>query len=265
MMTNEQCQKLLEEFSPEDIEFLSKAGRDFAFVSHPACTRRLIDVFGLDWSFEIVETKIEKDQCAVLVRLTCAGSVRMQWAAQKIERGDLDDALKGAGSRALRKAASLFGVALYLWDNPPTKAQNEQAKRDAHHNGGGAGQGGGRLTERQRKAIMAISRSLGWTPEMLRQRSIKLMGAPPEKLSKVDAGILISELKNVSSQEKGDTAPFESGGVTERQLEAIGVIAKSLGWKMPELREAAGGRDPRELTEAQADELLESLRTRTAA
>lgn len=54
---------------------------------------------------------------------------------------------------------------------------------------------GSRLSERQLNAIMAIGRTLGWTADALRQRSMDIYGVPPNELSKADASAFIGELQ----------------------------------------------------------------------
>jgi len=131
-MTPEQVEACLVEFKGDQIEWLKKGNISIPYVSHPACTRRLLEVFG-DWSFEIVETKISENYVSVLGKLTAGGSTKMAWGGNIYGKGkgmDLGDALKSAGSYALRKAASLFGIGLHLWENPP-RNQADQKRRDA--------------------------------------------------------------------------------------------------------------------------------------
>jgi len=219
MMSPDQVKALLEPFRPSEIEFVNKGRGDFAYVSHPACTRRLIEVFGGDWSFEVVETRVESDQCAVLGRLTCSGAVRMAWGGAAM-RGDLDDALKAAGSYALKKAASLFGVGLHLWEEPITKEANARALRAEQQperreepraaepqqtSGGGQQQaqqalGPKPVTERQLNAILAISRSLGWASETVRQHAIDGWGVPPNQLTMKQASELIGDLQGIATK-----------------------------------------------------------------
>lgn len=105
-----------------------KSGKLFSYVPHNYVTRLLNDAFCHAWSFEafpILEF-CTAEEVTVRGRLTVhtpqGAIVKEQFGAQEIPfdkqgkpgmtRGD---ALKGAGSDALRKCASLLGIALDLY------------------------------------------------------------------------------------------------------------------------------------------------------
>jgi hypothetical protein len=104
------------------------------------------------------------------------------------------DDLKAAATDALKKAASLFGVGLDLYEGddstrgpasvfqPPKAAREEPTERS-------------RITAKQLKAIFAIARIKSVSDAQLRQTCIKRYGSPPDFLSKANASTLIDELK----------------------------------------------------------------------
>jgi len=202
-ITKEQIERLMAKFSPDEIEFLPKGGRKLAYVSHQACTRRLIEVFGGDWSFEIVETRVEAKEVAVLGRLTCAGAIRMQWGGAR-NLGDLDDTMKAAGSYSLKKCASLFGIGLYLWDDAPSEAENQRAKAEARRRpkpSSGSAEGDqvapARVTKKQLQSIGAIVKILGWSKE---QALAATKGKSAGDLTAGEADALIMSLQDAAAK-----------------------------------------------------------------
>jgi len=104
---------------------LPKGGADLDYISTEQCITRLNDVLGVDgWEFEIREHGCENNTLWALGRLTAHFPTRTvareQFGECATSRGMADgDARKGAGSDALKKCATLIGVALYLSDKAP--------------------------------------------------------------------------------------------------------------------------------------------------
>ena len=100
-----------------------RGGKMFAYVPHNYITRLLNDAFCHAWSFEaspLLEF-CNSTEVTVRGRLTIhtpqGAIVKEQFGSQEILPGGMTrgDALKGAGSDALRKCASLLGIALDLY------------------------------------------------------------------------------------------------------------------------------------------------------
>jgi len=122
--------------APFDVTFRDlRGGVDLEYITGEQATTRLNETLGfLNWSFRIVEHGIhaEADECWALGELTVTIGDRtvnrQQFGSQKIKRSrasgtplDIGFDLKGAATDALKKCASLIGVALYLWKKePPT-------------------------------------------------------------------------------------------------------------------------------------------------
>jgi hypothetical protein len=138
--------------APFDVTFRDlRGGVELEYITGEQATTRLNETLGfLNWSFRIVEHGIhpEADECWALGELTVALDgrtvTRQQFGSQKVKRSrssgtplDIGFDLKGAATDALKKCASLIGVALYLWKKEPPAGLG---------NGGlptnGAGQGG---------------------------------------------------------------------------------------------------------------------------
>lgn len=107
----------------KETQKLRKGNTDLDYLTTEQVVTRLNDVLGHDgWSFEIREHGADAKGIWVLGRLTCFRGtigpppiIREQFGECQTNPGMADgDARKGAASDALKKAASLIGVGLYL-------------------------------------------------------------------------------------------------------------------------------------------------------
>lgn len=120
--------------APFDVTFRDlRGGVELEYITGEQATTRLNETLGfLAWSFRVLEHGIhaEADECWVLGELTVALDgrtvTRQQFGSQKVKRSrssgtplDIGFDLKGAATDALKKCASLIGVALYLWKKEP--------------------------------------------------------------------------------------------------------------------------------------------------
>ena len=106
-----------------------RGGVELEYITGEQAISRLNEVLGVaNWSFRILEHGInpEADECWALAEITAQIDdrvvVRQQFGSQKVKRSrasgtalDIGFDLKGAATDALKKCASLLGVALYLW------------------------------------------------------------------------------------------------------------------------------------------------------
>jgi hypothetical protein len=106
----------------------NRGGVELTYITGEQCISRLNEVLGpAGWSFTVREHGInaEADECWALGRLTAhidgTTVLRDQFGSQKVKRSrssgnplDIGFDLKGAGTDALKKCASLLGVGLYL-------------------------------------------------------------------------------------------------------------------------------------------------------
>lgn len=129
-----------------------KGGRQLPYTDHVYVTRTLNDAFGWRWSFEVDHEQVHEVN-GKLFEATCRGKltvwlpgidepiVKMQMGCQPIEMlkdgitpVSIGDAMKGAGSDALKKCASQLGIALDLYDSdhdPRTNPTEEQLRAQA--------------------------------------------------------------------------------------------------------------------------------------
>jgi Rad52/22 family double-strand break repair protein len=130
--------------APFDATFRDiRGGVDLEYITGEQAISRLNETLGVaGWSFRVLEHGInaEADECWVLGEITATFGqttvTRQQFGSQKVKRSrasgtplDIGFDLKGAATDALKKCASLLGVALYLWkkEAPPDAAAGETA------------------------------------------------------------------------------------------------------------------------------------------
>ncbi len=120
--------------TPFDVTFKDlRGGVELEYITGEQCVTRLNETLGVaNWNFRVLEHGIhaEADECWVLGELIATIGdktvTRQQFGSQKVKRSrasgtplDIGFDLKGAATDALKKCASLLGVALYLWKKEP--------------------------------------------------------------------------------------------------------------------------------------------------
>ena len=147
--------------APFEVTFRDlRGGVELEYITGEQATTRLNETLGfLNWSFRIVEHGIhpEADECWALGELTVTLDgrtvTRQQFGSQKVKRSrssgvplDIGFDLKGAATDALKKCASLIGVALYLWKKEPPAGLGNGGQPNAgagQHTANGVGGAGG--------------------------------------------------------------------------------------------------------------------------
>lgn len=91
-------------------------GRMFDYVETHTVIHRLNSATNGEWSFYVKDVQWRSDLLIVLGELTIPGlGTRSGFGVQKVSDRGGEDLVKGASSDALKKAATLFGVALELY------------------------------------------------------------------------------------------------------------------------------------------------------
>jgi hypothetical protein len=99
-------------------------GKMLDYIEGHSVIQRLNDAFEAEWSFTILkhEINMDADEVFVLGELKAKEIVKTQFGSSKITRDkntkaiiSLADDLKAAATDALKKTATMFGVALYLY------------------------------------------------------------------------------------------------------------------------------------------------------
>ena len=147
-------ERIQQRLDPSEIkERRDNSGNVFKYVEAPTVIRILNEAFNYQWSFEVVREEIvqsvpkwdknkkqyieQPPYVTVLGRLTVPGwGVREQYGSKTLIGGadNQESAKKAAASDALKKCASLFGIALELYEKeqpaeaPQYYAQSQQTQ-----------------------------------------------------------------------------------------------------------------------------------------
>jgi hypothetical protein len=126
---------------------LGPGGKVLSYVEHGWVTATLNEAFGWAWSWEILEWRLVPDddplEVFVLGKLTVHASerdlVKTQFGSSDVKRSkstglplSIGDDLKGASSDALKKAASLLGLALDLYRSDNGAGDSNQGEKSTN-------------------------------------------------------------------------------------------------------------------------------------
>jgi len=154
-MSDDLYQRLSEPFAVSEHATVNKGGSDQTYVPWTEYVERINHVLGINnWSFRVIREGFTATECWVLgeIRATIDGVeiVRQQYGCEPITKGrdakPTTDLLKSSASDAIKKAASLLGVGLYLSVKEERAAIQKamraevqaaaKAEADARRNGG---------------------------------------------------------------------------------------------------------------------------------
>ncbi len=185
----------------------SRSGELLSFVEGSQYIRRLNQAFGYNWSFEITEMKVIKDEVIVLAKLTADSITKMQYGTSGDSANEnriLGDRVKAAGTDALRKCCSLFGLGLHLYEGGQHIGGNGNNNHpDNNNQNNGHDDTDNRLTSKQLKAIHAIRTKLEITDAGLKELCQKRYNKTPDYLSKKEASALIDEMSKRVDKKSG--------------------------------------------------------------
>ena len=138
-----------------------KSGAVLSYVETAEYIRRLNQVFDYNWSFEIVDDRIEGDFVIVKGKLVAEGITKMQYGTSLITKSKHDgemiaigDDFKAAASDCLKKCASLFGIGLHLYNGSDAESASGMNKVTPN-------KGRDRVTKAQLNKIKALRMKLG--------------------------------------------------------------------------------------------------------
>ena len=198
-------------------------GQTLAYIEGHEVIKRLNLAFQGKWSFEIVAHEIKDTEVLVVGKLICpdAGIIKMAFGGSKVtvntdtgEEISIVDDLKAAATDSLKKAATLLGVGLHLYESANErkrgctdapqcagsgKGNNGDREGDnGNGNGGGNGneRGNQRLTARQLAAIYAIAKSKGMDKDDVQRMSVNSFDRMPDFLSISQASNMIQSLQS---------------------------------------------------------------------
>ena len=184
-------------------------GNTLEYVEAHVIIQRLNDSFDGNWSFEIVKYEIntESDEVIVLGKLTAENIAKEQFGSSKITRtrdtGELVSLaadMKAAASDAIKKAATLLGVALHLYSTHKTPSEPRQTIpfRNQGHTAHGEqipANDNTRLTNKQLNFALSLGAAIGMDSKSLDQASLEEFGVKFAYLTKSDASAFIDSLK----------------------------------------------------------------------
>jgi len=180
-----------------------QGGKILSYLETHTVIRRLNEACDA-WDFVIMEHQLLDDEVVVVGKLTADGIIKMAFGGSAITRDregrpvSIADDLKAAGSDALKKAASLFGVGLELYGATPDAAQPSAQSRtetgEKVESGAALGPAD-RLTGRQYAAVQAVARRKNLSRDrliiMIRERFQK---TDLNALTRREASSILSEL-----------------------------------------------------------------------
>ena len=208
-------------FPPEAIKKREGSyGRQLDYVEGHTVIQRLTDAFDGDWSFEVQSYQVLDEEVVVLGKLTANGITKSQFGSSSITRAkesgkpvSIGDDIKAAATDALKKCATLLGVALYLYNGNGVvssgAAKNPQTETNGVYCGAGSGnlpssaggatpsqeKGNGRISTRQLNFVLKLGKNIGWTSKELNDEAVKAFGVKLDFLSLKEASAFIDILK----------------------------------------------------------------------
>lgn len=223
-MHPEQKAALEAPFSPLEVKQREgNFGQMLDYVEGASVIRRLNEALDGDWSFEIVEHLIREESSEVIVvgKLRVGDIVKVHFGSSKItrQRGtgetvSLGDDLKAAATDALKKCATLLGVALYLYNGShqaesvsipattespasgvtPASPQQPATPATPISQRGAGSSSNARLSARQHQLILKLSAEARISGEELKRHCQQSYGRTLDFLTKTDASKLIESL-----------------------------------------------------------------------
>ena len=200
-MDNEKLRLLMRPFS----DIRTRPGRNggsISYIEGHAIVQRLNEALGGDWSFRVLEHQVLEQEVLVLVELRAGEVIKHAFGGSELTRTregkvvSVADDLKSAATDALKKAATLLGVGLYLYGPeeapappqgpklvPPVPEGEEPGVPDTN-----------RLTRRQAEFIAKLAKTNGLGRGELEELARKRYGKTSAFLTVREASDLIAAL-----------------------------------------------------------------------
>src|SRR5438093_13670798 len=206
--------ELLEKpFSPDQIKQREGLYGDVLdYIAGAAVIQRLNEAFNAEWAFDILDHHIYEKEVVVLGKLTAQGIAKCQFGKSKITRTketkaevSIGDDLKAATTDAIKKCATLFGVALHLYFENGAADEKSSGTTGPHNDSPSAASRGntkpkgesqnGRLTAKQLSAIFSLAKAKNWSNKDVRDFTQEMFGKMPDFLTKKEASAVIQHLQ----------------------------------------------------------------------
>lgn len=163
---------------------------------------RLNEAFNGDWSLEILSHEIMEEEVVVLVRLTAEGVTKSQFGGSRLTRQketgkllSLTDDIKSAVTDAIKKAATLYGVGLYLYDKalPDTNQEPQGNSKPAPKSNNITG---ARVSTKQFSYLQKLAKDQSAAKRELNAFCKQKYGVVADHISRDQASALIDDLVN---------------------------------------------------------------------
>jgi len=202
-------EKLEAPFKPEEIKQRKGSyGKMLSYIEYTSIVKRL-NSLDVPWSFKVISHQIEEDECICLGELYIeldGGITKHGFGSKKVTRSadgkalNIGDDFKSSSSSALRKAASLLGCGLYLYDSPAEEAQEqkkEESKPKSNGGNGSNGSNGHKATNAQIRAVVNLSNYHKVSSKEMAGILKSVTGEPLkiDDLSKAQASLVIKHLQ----------------------------------------------------------------------
>jgi hypothetical protein len=173
-------------------------GKELSYVAVAAVITRLNEAFDHEWTFEVTSHEIQENEVIVVGRLTAGGITKMHFGGSSITLGhdgrvvSIADDLKAAASDAIKKCASLLGVALEMYGGASERQPASGNKANGTHPQPAAVSDG--ATARQLAAIESACRRHHVSRNELEARVSKRTGKVAlQLLTRREASEILSE------------------------------------------------------------------------
>jgi hypothetical protein len=175
-------------------------GKEVAYVDVAAVITRLNEAFDHEWTFEVTSHEIQENEVIVVGRLTACGITKMHFGGSSITLDregrvvSIADDLKAAASDAIKKCASLLGVALEMYGGASERQPAPSHAKGTNGTHPPPVSVSDRVTDRQLAAIESARRRLGVSRDELEARINKRTGkAALQLLTRREASEILSE------------------------------------------------------------------------
>jgi len=186
-------------------------GGELSYVETPEYIRRLNLIFDYQWSFEILDERIENGFVIVKGRLTAEGISKVQYGTSQVTVSKKDgtitqigDDFKSAGSDSLKKCCSLFGIGLHLYNGYSDGKDNSSGMNKPTGN-----KGNGKITKEQLSKIKSLRTKAGMSSDdvlaiIQRMFNTKDPMSLNSEMGSAVISVLENKLKGDGNGEKGE-------------------------------------------------------------
>ena len=180
-------------------------GQSISYIEGHAVVQRLNDALAGDWSFRVLEKDVLDGEVIVLGELRAGELVKQAFGGSEVTKTrdgkivSLADDLKSAATDALKKAATLLGVALQLYgaDDPPVKPTKPRLVEPQAHDEPDVPEGN-RLTRKQADFIARLAREHGMAKGQVDALARQHHGKSANFLTVKEASEFIKQLQDAA-------------------------------------------------------------------